>query len=142
MLTIAVIVLVFAVRAVLKSSIKEENVQSVFAKILLNHVQMISITASFDMDWPESVKYIFAFAAPVKDLTDAIVQFDCFMDLRNPLLVDPYEFFADPKDLRVVYQKMLLYAAMPILIATVVYIVWAVIGRFMKWHTSDGGRTE
>ena len=83
MLTIAVIVLVFAVRAVLKSSIKEENVQSVFAKILLNHVQMISITASFDMDWPESVKYIFAFAAPVKDLTDAIVQFDCFMDLRT-----------------------------------------------------------
>ena len=51
-LTAAVVLLVLSVRAVLKAAIKDENVQSVFAKILLNHIQMISITASFDMDWP------------------------------------------------------------------------------------------
>ena len=37
-LIIAVVALTLAVRAVLKSSILEDNVQSVFAKILLNHV--------------------------------------------------------------------------------------------------------
>ena len=100
---------------------------------------MISITASFDMDWPEQVKVIFAFAAPVKDLTDAIVQFDCFMDLRNYADVFPYDFYADPLEFRVVYQKMLLYAAMPILLATVVYIVWAVVGRFKGWHRDEEG---
>ena len=125
--------LVFTVRAVLKSAILLENVQSVFAKILLNHIQMISITASFDMDWPESVKTIFAFAAPVKDLTDAIVKFDCFMDRRDPALVDPYEFYNDPEELRVVYQKMILYAAMPILLAMICYIVWTLIGKCYKY---------
>ena len=74
-------------------------------------------------------------------MTDAIVQFDCFMDLRNYADVFPYDFYVDPTEFRVVYQKMVLYAAMPILLATVVYLVWAVIGRFKGWHRNDEGKT-
>ena len=71
-------------------------------------------------------------------MTDAIVQFDCFMDLRNYDDVFAYDFYADPTEYRVVYQKMLLYAAMPILLATVVYLVWWVIGKFKGWKGDEG----
>ena len=134
------------VRAVLASSEREENPRSVFGKILLNHLQMISITASFDMNWPESVTYVFELAAPIKDLTNAIVSFDCFMDGRDldAVLADPYSFETERSDIRVVYQKLLLYASMPISLAATAWLVWYFVGRFEKCctsNTSSGGRS-
>lgn len=61
---------------------KKDNTHSVFNKILMNHMQMLLITASFDLDWPEEVNDIFELAAPIKEVTNAIVSFDCFMDTR------------------------------------------------------------
>ena len=73
--------LCFLVRATLKSAVKGSD-SSVFNKILMNHLQMLIITADFDMDWPPQVEAIFGIAAPINELTEAIVNFDCFMDRR------------------------------------------------------------
>lgn len=137
-LALVIIGFTVMVKAVLASALAEENTQSVFGKILLNHLQMITITASFDMDWPFHVKYIFALVAPIKELTNAIVSFDCFMDRRNIEDVDPYRFYTDENDVRVVYQKLILYAGMPISLATIAWLVWYVIGRCNRWHKTPG----
>jgi len=44
----------FLVRSTLESQTKKQ-IHSVFIKILLNHMQMIFITSSFDLDWPDAV---------------------------------------------------------------------------------------
>lgn len=46
-----VIGLCFLIRTTLKGAVKESD-SSVFNKILMNHLQMLIITADFDMKWP------------------------------------------------------------------------------------------
>lgn len=95
-------------------------------------MQMLLITASFDMNWPDEVVTIFDVAAPVRQVTSSITSFDCFMDRRSYESVDPYNFYSDPYELRVVYQKCAIMALLPILLAIVCYSVWYVILRYKK----------
>ena len=75
----------------LKGAIKGSE-QSVFNKILMNHAQMLIITADFDMNWPDQVNLIFSIASPIREITEAIVNFDCFMDTRVYEDVDQFDF--------------------------------------------------
>jgi hypothetical protein len=34
----------------------EDNTSSIYIKIMLNHMQMLLITSSFDLAWPAAVK--------------------------------------------------------------------------------------
>jgi hypothetical protein len=61
-----IFVLCFLIRSTINGADKANNTHSVFNKILMNHMQMLIITASFDLDWPELVKMIFDLAAPIK----------------------------------------------------------------------------
>ena len=108
------------------------NTHSVFNKILMNHMQMLLITASFDMSWPEEVKMIFSLAAPIAELTSSLTSFDCYMDKRDPKSIDPYNFYADPWEIRIVYQKLFIMAALPVILATACYTSWWVILRMKR----------
>jgi len=63
---------------------------------------MLLITASFDMDWPGEVQFLFNIAAPIKEITNAIVSFDCWMDNRPLEAVDRFDFYEDG-EWRVIY---------------------------------------
>jgi hypothetical protein len=93
---------------------------------------MLLITASFDMSWPEEVKMIFNIAAPIAQITSSITSFDCYMDDRNPNVIDPYNFYANPYDLRIIYQKLFIMAGLPLVLAASSYSVWYVILRYRK----------
>jgi len=41
------------IRSTLAGASQLKNVQSVYYKILLNHMQLIMLTASFNLNWPE-----------------------------------------------------------------------------------------
>ncbi len=56
---------IFMVRSTLKGAVEERNITSVYTKILMNHVQLITLTASFDFDWPAMVMAFFSSAEPV-----------------------------------------------------------------------------
>ena len=62
---------------------EKEDLWSVFLKVLMNHLQMLIVFSSFDIDWPERVRKIFAFALPIEKITDTVISFDCFLDKRN-----------------------------------------------------------
>ena len=69
----------------------------------MNHMQMLLITASFDMNWPSEVVSIFEVAAPVRQITSSITSFDCYMDQRERADVNEYNFYPDPFEIRIVY---------------------------------------
>ena len=95
-----VIGLCILIRTTLKGAVKESD-SSVFNKILMNHLQMLIITADFDMKWPAQVIQIFNVASPINELTEAIVNFDCFMDQRTIDNVLPYDFNLPKDEVRV-----------------------------------------
>jgi len=48
----------YLVLSTIKSA-TEDNTSSIYIKIMLNHLQMLLITSSFDLQWPDAVKSIF-----------------------------------------------------------------------------------
>jgi hypothetical protein len=79
------------------------------------------------MNWPPQLTSFFSSSGVVSSSSSAIVSFDCWMDTRNASSIDRYDFYADPKDFRVVYQKMLIIAGLPILVVIISVAVWSVI---------------
>jgi len=120
--------LIGLVRSTIKGAGKEKT-HSVLNKILMNHLQMLIITAGFDMKWPKIVMQLFVVALPIKELTGSITAFDCWMDYRDPASIDPYNFNTDPDFLPVIYQKLFVMIFLPILIAGVAYGGWWVALR-------------
>lgn len=45
----------------------------------MNHIQLITLTASFDFHWPELVNKFFAIPAPAATVGDSLFSFDCFL---------------------------------------------------------------
>ena len=84
------------------------------------------------MNWPAEVKMIFNVAAPIAQITSSITSFDCYMDTRDPSEVNPYIFYAEPYDMRIVYQKLFIMAGLPIVLACASYSIWYVILRWQK----------
>ena len=93
---------------------------------------MLLITASFDLDWPDQVLLIFNLAAPIREITSAIVSFDCWMDTRPLDTIDFYSFYAGENDVRVIYQKLFINAGLPIVLSAISYSVWYFILRRQK----------
>jgi len=124
-------IVVFMVRSTLASALKK-NIHSVYIKIFMNHMQMLLITASFDLDWPSQVKVLLESNAPVSQSSESIFSFDCFMNSGSSSDVDRYNFVAPEGQWRIVYQKMLMQALFPPLLAVVTLSVWAIILKRQK----------
>lgn len=73
------IAIVFMIRSTLKGASERRNITSVFQKILLNHFQLVILTANFDFKWPAIVMSFFAVNRPVGDATTQIFSVDCFL---------------------------------------------------------------
>ena len=93
---------------------------------------MLIITSDFDMQWPMQVKTIFNVASPINELTEAIVNFDCFMDSRNVEDVDPYDFTLPSNEIRVYSQKVMIMALLPAMLAIISYTTWKIIGLIQR----------
>jgi amino acid permease len=112
-LIIATIAIGLIIRSTLAGAIQRKNVQSVYIKILLNHIQLIVLTASFDFDWPTSVLAIFETTGPVANVATQVFSFDCFLDRRS----ENDGAGEDSNIIRIYYQKMVMYAVLPLLLA-------------------------
>jgi len=81
--TLAVLLIGFMVRSTLKGAMEKKNVTSIYMKIMMNHMQLILLTASFDFDWPAIVQAFFSTAEPVAQVSTQILSLDCFLDNRD-----------------------------------------------------------
>ena len=61
----AIVLIVFMVRSTLAGAMDQTNVTSIYTKIIMNHIQLIMLTASFKFDWPDQVVAFFNSSKPV-----------------------------------------------------------------------------
>ena len=47
--------LIFLIRSNLQGALEKKNYLSVFFRILMNHFQLLTLTASFDLDWQSTL---------------------------------------------------------------------------------------
>lgn len=76
---VVVALIVFLIRSTLTGAHDKRNVTSIYTKILMNHIQLILLTASFNFDWPEKVVNFFDVAKPVAEVSTQIISVDCFL---------------------------------------------------------------
>ena len=120
---LAVIVgIIIMIRSTLAGALQRKNVQSVYIKLLMNHLQLIILTASFNFDWPQSVVEIFETSEPVAQVATHILSFDCFLDQRS----EDSDTSSDSESnlIRLYYQKMIMYTVMPMVIALCSFSFW------------------
>ena len=117
---IAVVVsIVIMVRSTLAGALQRKNIQSVYIKLLMNHLQLLILTASFDFDWPDRVNKMFETSEPVAQVTTQILSFDWFLDQRSE-----GENSGDGNLVRIYYQKMIMFALLPLLLALGSLLFW------------------
>ena len=71
----SIVLIVIMVRNLLASALKPSPT-SVYIKILMNHLQLIVITSSFDFEWPSSIVSFFETVAPIATASDNLISFD------------------------------------------------------------------
>jgi hypothetical protein len=118
--------LALMVRSTINSATKD-NIHSVYTKIFTNHLTMISIISGFNLNWPSQVTSLFSSGSIISASASSIVSFDCWMDNQPYDSVDRYYFYVGQNEMRIVFEKLFIYVAMPVIIAVASGTVWAIV---------------
>ena len=126
---IAVIIgIAILIKSTLAGALQKKNVQAVYMKLLMNHIQLLVLASTFQLKWPSRVEDIFSTSEPVAQVSQQILSFDWFIDQRKnggKNLIDIY------------YVKMIMYASLPIVMVIGWYFVWTLIYCFIKKSDSE-----
>jgi len=109
----------------------------------MNHLQMLIIFSSFEINWPSQVSKIFGIAAPIKLVTEAVVSFDCFMDSNYAFTMKEWSdwfkhkynylnFEYENHFIPIIYVKLCILAVLPVILILFSYISWSIILRITK----------
>ena len=126
---IAVIIgIIIIIRSTLAGAIQRKNIQSVYIKILMNHLQLLTLTASFKLKWPSNVDDLLNSSKPAAQVSTQIISFDWFLDKRQN---------GGSNLIRLYYQKMLMYAVLPLVMALAITLFWTILYWFYKNSTQN-----
>ena len=78
-LLLAIAVIVVFIKVTIASTKSKKSNVSVYLKIIANHLQLIVITLSFDLDWPSQVNQVNDTTKPLADISSRLISFDCFL---------------------------------------------------------------
>ncbi|CDW83118.1 UNKNOWN [Stylonychia lemnae] len=130
-LIVAVFIAVFLIRSTLHGAANLKNKTSVFQKILLNHIQLIVLTSSFDFDWPQLVLSYFQANKVVGDAAYQVFSIDC--------LLSSYDYYNSREkqnlevswntfmNIKIFYFKLSMLSLLPLLIVIICSLVWRLI---------------
>jgi hypothetical protein len=114
------ILVVFTIRG----ANNKRNILGVYNRVLVNHMQMLVIIYSFDLQWPDEFINIFGSTETVAEAPQQFMSFDCFIDERSEN--DP-----DSKNsMRLYYWRVIIAAVVPFLIVGLNYALWNFIYLF------------
>jgi len=125
-LIIFLVFLILLVRSTISGAKGKKNFVSVYVKVLLNHMQLVVLTASFKLSWPEVVESLFGTFSPAMQASDQVLSIDCFIDPRTNSVIS----------MRIFFMKLLIFCLLPILVLLVTTIVWSVI-RCIKRESKE-----
>ncbi|CDW71577.1 UNKNOWN [Stylonychia lemnae] len=130
---VILVVVIFVIRTTLSGAMDKSNVVSIFMKILLNHFQLIMVTASMDFHWSQQILDFFSQTKKVATFSTQIFSVDCFLDDRTSSSSNTEQI---QKGIRIFFQKMILVALLPFLLAIGCYCSWNFIGYVKKSVTN------
>ncbi|CAG9321999.1 unnamed protein product [Blepharisma stoltei] len=100
------------------SAYKPKSLSSIYIKIFINYVQLISLTTTFSLSWPNYVKRLFSIQSNASFISDQIFSFDCLLYYNREIW---------GKDTEIFYQKLFIMAALPIFIPLIAAICWGLV---------------
>ncbi|CDW85128.1 UNKNOWN [Stylonychia lemnae] len=119
---------VILIRVTLNGAGDVRNITSVYQKILLNHIQLILLTSTFNFKWPDIVMEFFKTSRTVGEASDQIFSVDCFLNSKEQssqqMKQNNQQFF-----IRIFYFKLALFALMPFMLLILCNIIWMIILR-------------
>ncbi|CDW80304.1 UNKNOWN [Stylonychia lemnae] len=121
------VVVIFVIKTSISAAMDQNNVMSIYMKILLNHFQLIMVTASMDFQWSQQIIDFFSQTKKVATFSTQIFSIDCFLDERTSDDINETQ-----KGSRIFFQKMILVALLPFILSIGCYIIWYLIGYFKK----------
>ena len=98
---------------------KKKSLLSAYQKILLNHIQMLVITSSFDLEWPNAAMALFAIAKPVQTQNNSFFSIDCFFDTRKT--------DANDYTIRPIFNNLIIFSLLPIFFLVAVCTFWFIV---------------
>ncbi|CDW86060.1 UNKNOWN [Stylonychia lemnae] len=127
---VAIVVIIFMIRSTLNGAANVKNTTSVFQKIILNHIQLIVLTASFDFKWPQIVLDFFKTSQTIGEASNQIFSIDCFFN--NDQGFDSVQGIEDQKigkelGVRIFYIKLALFGSLPIFLVLISSSFWFIL---------------
>ncbi|TNV88096.1 hypothetical protein FGO68_gene15873 [Halteria grandinella] len=126
--------IVILVHSNLSSSNNEKNFLPVFLRILVNHLQILTLVASFDFSWPLEVIAFFNSFRPVSESQSQLFSIDCFIKRQS---IDS------------IYQTRVgILAAIPIILVVASIIIWILANlvvqgyKWLKYRKDDTIKLE
>eukprot|EP00347_Sterkiella_histriomuscorum_P005934 403354704 len=140
------LLLIFLVRSTLNSATQKNNITNIYMKILLNHFQLIMITATFDINWSEEIKDFFTETNSVATATSQIFSVDCFLDGREEftdknVIQTEYVPYSDYGTIRVFFLKLVMIGALPLILIMGCFIGWSLYKVFLRVQIDVLSRT-
>lgn len=111
MVILALFIVFIMTRASIKSAYKPKSYTSVFFKIFMNYLQIVVLTASFNLDWPQMVLQFFSVQKTAGSMTDQIFSVDCYLEGNG---TKPF------------FSKLIFMAVLPLLLMTVTMMFWVI----------------
>ena len=112
------LLVVLLIRSTLASAVQKKSVSSVYLKILMNHMQLIFLTVSFNFDWPDNVVGLLSFSKPFSQASTQVFSFDCLLNASSSQGQGNGYF-------RLYYVKMLMFALLPCVLMFFCICFWS-----------------
>lgn len=111
---------------------KKDMHLSIFFRIFLNYLQIVSLAQDFDLTWPDVIQNMFAIQYNLGNISQYMFSFDCFVksnyqEIKFRLLIYFNNIFVDTaSQMPTIYLRALLTGLTPILAFVIIIIFWLI----------------
>ena len=99
-------------------------------RILMNHLHLLLITASFHFNWSFYIKKFYSSIKPIAQATSLGFSWDCL-----------YNYSGENEMFRLFFNKLILYAALPVILLIVCFVFWFAYRYIRRLDAFPFGRT-
>jgi len=110
-----VLIVVLIIKTSLISAHRSRSPYSIYFKIFINYLQLLSATAVFDFKWPSYVLQLLKLQESAGNVSEQVFSFDCFLT----------ESSADQG--KVTYLRVVVVSTLPVLILLCSFLLWSVV---------------
>lgn len=107
-----IIVLIVTIRTAIVAARKPRSYYAIYIKILLNYLQLVMLTSSFQMRWPSYMEQLFNIQRSAGNATEQVFAIDCFFSGTNDSQANS------------VRMKLVAMALAPFLILCAALVIW------------------